>query len=174
MIRQTVYSNWFPEVKNRAKLESHGASDYSSSMAGDGNTRFPSTMRLKKKTEFIRVFREGSTWKGSYFSLHVLPRGEDVLPLTGDVLLQKAEGLPSQESGARLGIVVTRKDGSAVERNRIKRKIREAFRKMVYRLPVVDLVIRPNAVCKEAPEEEISRSLERAVKEALENVKERT
>jgi len=80
----------------------------------------------------------------------------------------------SQESGPRLGIVVTRKYGSAVERNRIKRKIREAFRKTAYRLPAVDLVIKPNATCKEAPEEEIIRSFEKAVKMALESMKERT
>ena len=136
-------------------------------MAGDSSIRFPSTMRLKKKTEFIRVFREGSAWKGSCLSLHVLPRTEDVLPRkTGDIL--------SQESGPRLGIVVTRKYGSAVERNRIKRKIREAFRKTAYRLPAVDLVVRPKATCKEAPEEEIIRSFEKAVKMALESMKERT
>ncbi len=143
-------------------------------MAGDGNTRFPSTMRLKKKTEFTRVFREGATWKGSCFSLHVLPRGEDVLPRREDVLQRKKEELLSQKLGPRLGIVVTRKDGSAVERNRIKRKIREAFRKVVHRLPAVDLVIRPNAVCKTASEEKIASSLEKAVKSALDNAKEKT
>ena len=135
-------------------------------MAGDGDSRFPPTMRLKKKTEFTRVFREGVTWKGSSFSLHVLARTEDVLPRAG--------GAFSQGTQPRLGMVVTRKVGSAVERNRIKRKIREAFRKTAHRLPAVDLVIRPNAACKEAPEEEIAQGLRTAVKVALGNVKERT
>jgi len=163
-------------------------------MAGDGNFRFPPTMRLKKKTEFTRVFREGMAWKGSYFSLHILPRtGDalprkgDTLPRTGDTLPRKGDILPrkegvlprrmddalSQKAGPRLGIVVTRKVGSAVERNRIKRKIREAFRKTAHCLPAVDFVIRPNAACKDAPEEEILRSLGKAVKVALENLKER-
>ena len=135
-------------------------------MAGDSSARFPSTMRLKKKTEIIRVFREGSAWKGNCLSLHILPR-------TGAGLSQKTEDMLLQESGPRLGIVVTRKYGSAVERNRIKRKIREAFRKTAYRLPAVDLVIKPNATCKEVPEDEIIRNLEKAVKVALESVKER-
>jgi len=135
-------------------------------MAGDGDFRFPSTMRLKKKDEFIRVFRKGIAWKGSYFSLHLLPRTGDLLPRTGDEL--------SQDAGPRLGMVVTRKVGSAVERNRIKRKIREAFRKTAHNLPAVDLVIRPNISCKEATETLITRSLVKAVKTALESVKERT
>jgi ribonuclease P protein component len=136
-------------------------------MAGDGGSRFPPTMRLKKKTEFIRVFREGVTWKGSCFSLHALPR-------TGDALPTRMNAALSHEAGPRLGLVVTRKIGSAVERNRIKRKIREVFRKEAPRLPAVDLVIRPNAACKEAPEEVIARSLGRAVQAVLENMKERT
>ncbi len=135
-------------------------------MAGDGDFRFPSTMRLKKKDEFIRVFRKGIVWKGSYFSLHVLPREEGELPRRETGLLPKV--------GPRLGIVVPRKVGSAVERNRIKRKIREAFRKMAHSLPAVDLVIRPNRTCKEATETLITRSLAKAVKVALESVKERT
>ncbi|MBE0635532.1 ribonuclease P protein component [Candidatus Bipolaricaulota bacterium] len=122
-------------------------------------------MRLKKKNEFIRVFREGATWKGNCFALHVLPRTGGVLPRTGDEF--------PKDGGPRLGMVVPRRVGSAVERNRIKRKLREAFRKTAHRLPAVDLVIRPNAVCKEVPEETIARTLGKAVKTALENVKER-
>jgi len=116
-------------------------------------------MRLKKKDEFTRVFRAGVVWKGSLFYIHVLPREEDDL---------------RRRIGPRLGMVVPRRVGSAVERNRIKRKIREAFRKGAHRLPVVDLVIRPNSACKEASEEAISRGLSRAVIAALETVKEKT
>lgn len=45
---------------------------------------------------------------------------------------------------------------------------------MASSLPDVDLVIRPNATCLEASEALITRSLGKAVKVALESVKERT
>jgi len=71
-------------------------------------------------------------------------------------------------------MVVPRRVGSAVKRNRIKRRIRESFRRMARILPDVDLVIRPNETCIEASDAQITRSLEKAVREALEGVKERT
>ena len=88
-------------------------------MSGGGENRFSSTMRLKRRKDFDRVFREGATWKGSCFSLHVL----------------------AQDEGKRLGIVVSRKWGTAVERNRMKRILREAFRQNVRRLPNVAIVV---------------------------------
>jgi ribonuclease P protein component len=127
-------------------------------MVGDGDDRFPSTMRLKKKAEFIRVFREGVTWKGSCFSVHMLRRDVETARLP--------------ESGPRLGLVVPRRVGSAVERNRIKRKLREAFRRNAHRLPAVDLVIQPNASCQTASESEIVEGLMRAMKRAPGDAKE--
>jgi ribonuclease P protein component len=173
--------------ENGAKLESHGACDYISPMAGNGDARFPSTMKLKRKREFIRVFREGIVWKGRCFSLHVLPRTGDVLPRTGDVLLRAGDGslhpgddeheqarsVGTQMLGPRLGMVVTRKVGPAVQRNRIKRRIREAFRKTAGTLPAVDIVIRPDAAFREIPEERIVQALASAVGRALRATKER-
>jgi len=46
-----------------------------------------------------------------------------------------AEGHP------RLGLVVTRRLGKAVQRNRVKRLLREFFRRHQSGLPAVDLVI---------------------------------
>ncbi len=56
--------------------------------------------------------------------------------------------LPNDAGGCRLGITVTRKSGGAVERNRVRRLVREAFRRHRERLgPALDLVvnIRPGA-----------------------------
>lgn len=51
---------------------------------------------------------------------------------------------PNEGGGCRLGITVTRKVGAAVVRNRLKRVLRETFRRHHSRLsPSFDLVINP-------------------------------
>lgn len=64
--------------------------------------------RLKSRPEFLRV-REGERRKGRYFILEVLDRGEPSTP-------------------PRVGFTVTKKQGNAVERNRIRRRLKEAVR----------------------------------------------
>jgi ribonuclease P protein component len=49
--------------------------------------------------------------------------------------------LPGSGGHPRLGITVPSRIGNAVERNRIKRWVREAFRAVAAELPPVDLVV---------------------------------
>ena len=114
-------------------------------MTGDGEGRFPSTMRLKRRKDFQRVYRGGVVWKGSCFSLYVLKR----------------------EDGVRLGIVVPRRFGTAVERNRTKRRLREAFRRIAVSLPPADVIVRPANGCERFGIEETGRMLVRGVGKAL-------
>jgi ribonuclease P protein component len=64
--------------------------------------------RLSRSGEFERVYREGRSHAGRYLVVYAFPR-EDA----------------SEEP--RLGVSVGRKLGGAVERNRVKRMLREAF-----------------------------------------------
>jgi len=73
--------------------------------------------RLSRSAEFDRVYRDGSSHATRYLVLYSFPRGDEE---TGDV---------------RLGVSVSRKVGGAVDRNKVKRTLREAFWSLADRLP---------------------------------------
>jgi ribonuclease P protein component len=78
--------------------------------------------RLSRSAEFDRVFREGRSFATRHLVLHAFPR--------------PAGGEPgSQEPVPRLGVSVGRRVGGAVERNRVKRLLREAFWAVAPSLP---------------------------------------
>ena len=84
-----------------------GASGSRSEATGLGQ-RFPRAFRLTTRRQFLAVYREGRRVGSRSFTLF---------------------GLPNETGRYRLGITVTRKVGCAVRRNRIKRILREIFRK---------------------------------------------
>jgi ribonuclease P protein component len=73
--------------------------------------------RLSRSAEFDRVYRDGSSHATRYLVLYSFPRKDEE---AGDV---------------RLGVSVSRKLGGAVDRNRVKRNLREAFWALSERLP---------------------------------------
>ena len=73
--------------------------------------------RLSRSGDFDRVYREGRSHSNRYFVLYAFPREADDAEPAGD---EELEAL-------RLGLSVSRKVGGAVERNAVKRAIREAF-----------------------------------------------
>jgi ribonuclease P protein component len=66
--------------------------------------------RLSRSADFDRVFRHGRSHASRELVLYVFPREESIPP-----------------TPPRLGLSVSRKVGGAVQRNRVKRLLREAF-----------------------------------------------
>ena len=121
--------------------------------------------RIARSADFDRVFRQGRSHANRWLVLHVFPRGvgapgESEQPATEPTAAAADEPLP------RLGVSVGRKVGGAVERNRVKRTLREAFWALAPELPERHdfvLVARPEAA--ELARREGERGVERALRE---------
>jgi ribonuclease P protein component len=101
---------------------------------------FPRAARLLKHSDFERVYKQGKRHFSSHITVFYLQRGERPSP---DRMLPEDVG---QEKLARIGFTVGRLLGGAVERNRIKRRLREAVRlrrSALTRAGSVDVVINP-------------------------------
>jgi len=114
-----------------------------------GNQGFPKTARLRKRASFIQMNKVAARVATENF-----------------VFLWARNGLPM----SRLGITVTKKVASAVGRNRVKRRLREAFRRAGGSLPAgVDLV----AVAKAGAPLLDSQSVNQQFQQALHTIRAR-
>jgi ribonuclease P protein component len=95
-----------------------------------GRARRGKRNRLSRSADFDRVYREGRSHASRHLVVYAFPRAS------------------SGEDEPRLGVSVGRKVGGAVERNRMKRLLREAFWASAESLPEgydFVLVARPDA-----------------------------
>jgi ribonuclease P protein component len=96
---------------------------------------FPRSARIRKRADFLRVQQRG--------------KKVSVGPLVG-------LHLPAVGGTARLGLTVSTKVGNAVVRARVKRQLRELFRKRQHSCPAVELVVIARPAAREASSTELA------------------
>lgn len=103
--------------------------------------------RLKSRPDFL-VVQKGLRLRGPYFLIEMIDRGDAAAP-------------------PRIGYTVTRKQGNSVERNRMRRRLREAVRvtEGVSFLPGHDYVLVARRDCLDAPFSRIGSALASRIEE---------
>lgn len=108
--------------------------------------RFPRRRKLLRHADFQRVYQQGRRHFAAHMTVFYLERGSS--------------------DGPRVGLTVGRVLGGAVERNRIKRRLREAVRASLKNLGLaVDVVINPKKSALRADfavlREEVARAFQK-------------
>ena len=121
-------------------------------MKSDGAARdrltLPAQRRLRRKVDFDAAYAHGRRLGNGFF---------------GVTAFLNDKGWP------RLGLAVAvRAAGGGVERNRLRRIIRESFRLHQHELPSVDLVVSARGRAKDAPGSELHASLSELWKKVTE------
>ena len=107
-----------------------------------GHSKFPRSVRLLRHADFERVYKQGRR----HFAPH----------LTVFYLLRQ------DGKGSRVGFTVGKVLGGAVERNRMKRRLREAVRLHGPTPAAVDVVINPKKSLLTAPFADLRSEVARA------------
>jgi ribonuclease P protein component len=111
-----------------------------------GTTRFQRSQRLCRPAQFKAAYEHGRRF--------------------GNELLTATVRVNDGATSARLGLsIAARSVGNAVSRNRLRRQIRESFRRRQQGLPPVDIVIGARQAARAAPNRELREALERLWKQ---------
>ncbi len=97
---------------------------------------------MLRSAEFRKIYDNGVRLSGPLFAAFFVAR-------------------PEQGTGARLGLTVPRAVGGAVERNRLKRRLREAFRLRRAALGDFDIVVNPRRAMLTASADELRKALDK-------------
>jgi ribonuclease P protein component len=120
---------------------------------GERLHKLPKKRRLRARTDFLRVYKYGRKI--------ILP--ELVLYYNRNI----KPGSRKRPMPSRIGICVSRKIGGAVERNKVKRLLREAYRLTAPEIRWgFDLVINSRTMCRELSLDQMKEALKRAIVKA--------
>jgi ribonuclease P protein component len=116
-----------------------------------GKLAFPRSLRLLRHADFERVYKQGRRHFSATMTVFYLQRQ----PSTA---VQ-----PQANAGLRVGFTVGRALGGAVQRNRIKRRLREAVRlTLPETAPAMDVVINPKKTLLTADFTAVQNEVKRA------------
>ena len=130
---------FWPAVAPRAAESSFHKILLTGDCAAPNRLTLPAQKRLRRKSDFDAAYARGRRFGNGLF---------------GVTALWNDKGWP------RLGLAVAvRTAGGGVERNRIRRIIRESFRLHQYELPAVDLIVSARGRARDATGAELRESL---------------
>lgn len=116
--------------------------------------RFPRWVRLRRRSEFKRVYDGGRKCVRRFLVVYVAPAAEP------------PDGAPASASPTRLGITASRRVGKATVRNRIRRRVRELYRRWHSSLaPGHDIVVNARVAARDATFEQLARDLSGCLEE---------
>jgi ribonuclease P protein component len=101
--------------------------------------------RVLRRADYLETYSSGRRYVGRWLVLFVRP---------------------ARGSCARLGVTITKKTGSAVVRNRLRRKLRELFRRSSALRAAVDVIVNVRAGAEETTYAELSRDFDKLVARA--------
>lgn len=135
------------EAKSTGGLTEADSGFGSTEGRGAGERLFPEH-RLHKRSEYQRCYRTGRRFHGPLATLHFVP---------------------NQLEHPRIGITATRKVGPAVVRQRLKRRVREVYRRWSRRnqLPPRDLIVHLKPAAAEASFMDLRKELLRLLSRLL-------
>jgi ribonuclease P protein component len=112
-----------------------------------GKQSFPSSSRILRSADFRTVYDNGKRVSGPLFAAFCLARQGD-------------------GAGVRIGLTVPKALGGAVVRNRIKRRLRAAFRLHRADWPLIDwdIVLNPRKAAIRAPFADLERAFAEVMK----------
>lgn len=99
---------------------------------------------LTNRAQYTLVYRQGKVWAGSLLVMKAMPNGSSL---------------------SRYGFSVTKKVGKAVQRNRVKRLLREVM-KLQSLKPGWDIVFMARSVAVDADYHQLKRALTRLLAQA--------
>jgi len=112
---------------------------------GLNSGKFPKSVRLRRRREFLRVYGNGVRVSGRHIVLFVLK---------------------NTVGHARLGITASKKTGNAVRRARARRRIREIFRTLEMTEFEMDLVVNVRGSCADAEWDELRTDFVKAIEKS--------